>query len=108
MPGIDGRKIPENAVLDDVAFGANRDGLVDQEIAVRLHADVADKAQDAFIGFGRSECGEQQPGRDQKTFQAGHRSAPDRLTVGGALEAASVSKKCSSLMPSRWARSTSG
>ncbi len=52
---IDGREIAQDAVLDDGAFGTHRDGLGDQQIAVGLDVDVADEAQDAFIGMSRRQ-----------------------------------------------------
>ena len=96
-------------MLDDGAFGTHRDGLGDQEIAVGLDVDVADKAQDALIGMRRCQRRTKQQGeRNRDALQIGHDQAPERLTVGAAFDAASVWKKCSSYMPAACAITTSG
>src|SRR5262249_15616312 len=56
---IDRRKVAEDAAPDLHAFGPDLDGFGDDQIAVALHRDVADKAFDALFGKARRESGGQ-------------------------------------------------
>ena len=96
LVGIAGRKVAQDAALDDLAFGDHGDGLGHLQIAIALDLHVADKARDALGGAGRRQGGCQQKQDEAHAFEHGHGHAPERLMEGTAADAASIWKKCSS------------